>query len=554
MQPIPIGISNFKKLRTADYAFIDKSMLIADVVRSGAEVILLPRPRRFGKTLNLSMLHHFFDRSDPGGAVLFEGLTVCDHPDVMKHQGRYPVVFLTFKDVKFEDYDSCYQAIARIIARLFLTYKTAIEKAQPEHVDADMVHAIIDRKAHPVDLQDALALLTNLIERGTGIKPIVLLDEYDAPIHAGYRHGFYNKIISFMRNLLSGAFKDNDHLEKGVVTGILRIAKESIFSGFNNPDIHTILDEPYARHFGFTEEEVSNFLARRGLTDREAEIRSWYNGYRFGGHTVYNPWSIMKMAADPGAPLRSYWVNTSDNQLIQSLITKERAVLPEDLEILLRGDVLPKELDVNIVLNKMTSKSIWSMLTFSGYLKPETLTVDEGRYKCDLAVPNKEVRLFFEETVRNWIDEQAGPKGLSPLIQALLAEDMERLAAHFAEVVKSVLSYHDTAGSEPERVYHAFMLGLLVDLSGQYRIMSNRESGYGRYDINMIPKDQNRTGFVLEFKRVKERPAEETADEALAQIKERDYAAELRSAGVTRARAIGIAVDGKRTCISSALL
>ncbi|MDJ0837862.1 MAG: AAA family ATPase [Acidobacteriota bacterium] len=555
MQPIPVGISDFKKLREADFAFVDKSMLIADILRSGAEVTLLPRPRRFGKTLNLSMLRYFLDhRNETRNASLFEGLQVTAHPDVMKHQGRYPVVFVTFKDIKYSEFKHCESAIAKTLGHLFLDHREVITRADPKGVVKKSTEAIMDGTADFVDLSDALGLLTKLIEEGTGKKPIVLFDEYDAPIHAGYRHGYYDRIIEFMRNLLSGAFKDNPHLKTGVVTGILRVSKESIFSGFNNADVQTILDNSYARYFGFTEDEVSAFLARRGLADREEEVRTWYNGYRFGGQIIYNPWSIMKMAANPEAPLQPYWVNTSDNRLIQSLITDERAVRREDLEKLLRGELLAKVLDVDIVMNKMTAKAVWSMLTLSGYLKTETLVIDEGRFKSELTIPNKEVRLFYEESVRTWVDEQSGPQGFSPLIEALLAQDMDRLAVIFAEVVKSVLSYHDTAGNEPERVYHAFMLGLLVALRGRYRVVSNRESGFGRYDIIMIPEDERHTGIVFEFKRVEEKPPKETAKEALQQIIEREYAVELQAAGIQSIRAVGIAVDGKKTEICSALL
>jgi len=411
--------------------------------------------------------------------------------------------------------------------------------------------------AHTVTLQKSLGLLTELIHRATGVKPMVLIDEYDAPIHAGYHHGYYSDIIKFMRNLLSGAFKNNKHLEKGVLTGILRIAKESIFSGFNNPRVRTILDEEFSRHFGFTEPEISHILTYYDLEDRQGELRRWYNGYQFGSHTIYNPWSIMQYLTDAklaGSRAEAYWVNTSDNRLIYDLVVGENAIQQEELEALLRGETVHKEIETNIVMEGMTSDTVWSLLTLSGYLKPRTLKMEGGRYLCDLAIPNLEVRSFYDKTIRDWLKHQTGANGLKPLLTALLAQNMDALAKHFSDMVKGVLSFHDTAGNEPERVYHAFLLGLLVDLRGSYQVLSNRESGFGRYDIIMIPEDTDQPGFVFEFKRIKQQTPEATAALALQQIIERDYATDLREAGVQTIRAIGVAVDGKHTRISSAVL
>jgi len=549
---IPIGISDFKKLRTGDYYYVDKSELITDVVHSGAEIILLPRPRRFGKTINLSMLRYFFDMTLADGATLFEGLQVARDAEVMTHCGAYPVVFLTFKDVKYSDYQSCHDVLARILAELFLDHEEVIVKAKPRGIEQTMVKTIMDGTAKTADLQGALALVTKLLHRATGKKAIVLIDEYDAPIHAGYRHVYYAEIIAFMRNLLSGAFKDNNHLEKGVVTGILRVAKESIFSGFNNPRVRTILDEEFSDRFGFTETEVARLLSDFNLQDRTAEVKRWYNGYRFGPHTIYNPWSIMQYTTDARfatAKAEPYWVNTSDNKLVHDLIVGKNAIQSEDLETLLAGGAVRKQVNTNIVLDSLKSKAVWSMLTFSGYLKAEEVL--EGRFICDLAIPNLEVRTFFEETVRDWLDEQVGGNGLEPLLNALIGENMEALAHYFSEMVVGVLSFHDSAGKEPERVYHAFLLGILVNLRGQYRVTSNRESGFGRYDVCLIPVDPKGTGFVFEFKRVEKQTLQKTAKKALEQIITRNYATELLEAGVSTIRAIGVAIDGKRARIDS---
>ncbi|MDJ0838106.1 MAG: AAA family ATPase [Acidobacteriota bacterium] len=552
-RPIPIGVSNFEKLRTGNYYYVDKSLLIADVVRSGAEVILLSRPRRFGKTINLSMLHCFFDNA-VDNAELFKGLAVTECSDVWAHRGQYPTVFLTFKDLKFDTYDSCHRTLARQMARLFLHHEQVIEQAEPRGIDRKLVTDIIAGNAHTSDLQDALTLLTMLLHRATNRKVMVLIDEYDTPIHAGHHHGYYDEVVGFMHNLLSGALKDNHHLEKGILTGILRIAKESIFSGLNNMDVHTLLDEPFAEHFGFTTREVDRVLIDAGIPDRGEEIRNWYNGYRFGKETMYNPWSMMKLAANPQMPCRPYWVNTSDNQLTKDLIIEKKAIPTRELETLLRGETVHKVLETSQVLGDLDPDMVWSMLTFSGYLKPQTAEIISGDYHCELAVPNMEVRNFYDKTVRSWVRQQAGPGGLTPLIEALVAQDIDQLEKLFSDLVKGVLSFHDTAGNEPERVYQAFLLGMLVELRGTYRVQSNREAGYGRFDVLLAPDDKRKTGFIFEFKRIQSQTPEETLAEAMKQIKDRDYAAELREAGIGNIRAIAVAVDGKQTHLASEVL
>ena len=554
---IPIGISDFQKLRENGYYYVDKSMLIADVINSGAEVTLLPRPRRFGKTINLSMLRYFFDSGGQDGTGLFNNLKISDHAQLMQHQGAYPTLFLTLKDVKYSTYEDFFRAMADIIGQLFLDHGELLVEARPVGIEKRKVEAIRQGTAGNVDLQGALALLTKLLHRSTGQKVIVLIDEYDAPIHAGFLNGYYAEIIEFMRNFLSGAFKDNAHLQKGVVTGILRVANESIFSGFNNPRVCTLLDEAFSHHFGFTETEMEKILADFNLQHKQAEVRDWYNGYRFGSQTIYNPWSIMQYvneAADSGKRPEAYWINTSDNHLIGDLITDQNAVQPEELKCLLAGGTVDKEIDTNIVLNRLQSKSVWSMLTLSGYLKVVSNRLDADRVLHQLAIPNREVRSFFDGTVRDWLEDRVGGRGLDPLRDALLNEDMKLFGAHLAALVKGVLSFHDTAGAEPERVYHAFVLGMLVNLRGRYRVSSNRESGFGRYDLCLTPLDPNATGFIFEFKRSDELSPADTAKAALHQIVDRQYATEMRAAGIARIRAIGVAIDGKRAHVETRLL
>lgn len=552
MQQIPIGVSDFPEIRTENYYFVDKSMLIADVVRGGAKVTLLPRPRRFGKTLNLSMLHTFFTMDEDHGD-LFQDLAVAKHEDVMAHCGAYPTIFLTFKDLKFESYDQCYTALTGLLSSLFLEFEDQLEAAKPRGVEKQWVEDIFNGRAQDAIYQGSLALFSKLLHRATGRKVVILIDEYDMPIHVGFRHGYYQKIIGFMRNLLSGAYKDNKFLQKGVLTGIMRIAKESIFSGFNNSDVHTVLDNPYAQHFGFTWNEVDRILADTGQAERADQVKAWYNGYHVGDLTLFNPWSIMKMAAYPQSQLQAYWVNTSDNQLIRKLITEENAISNRELEILLSGNPVHKYLKTNVELSNLTTSSLWSMLTHSGYLTPRKTEMKDGIHYCELIIPNREVRAFFKETISEWSNEQTGKSSLNPVVEAILKDDMPRFSHYFTEAVVHALSYHDTAGNTPERVYHVFLLGMLVTLDEHYQIRSNRESGFGRYDIQLIPRDLGKTGYVFEFKQTESDP-ETAAQAALQQIRDNNYGADLRQAGVSAIRAVGVAMCGKQAAVETALL
>ena len=548
MKRIPIGISDFEDLRTKDYYFVDKSMLCADVVRSGAKVLLLPRPRRFGKTLGMSMLNCFFSDRSNKGAALFEGLAVTEHAEVMAHCGAYPTIFLTFKDQKHSSYSRMMQSMSMLISGLYLAHQDILKAAEPEGLEQKIVQAIIEGEANEVNLEGSLRLLTMLLHKATGKKVVVLIDEYDMPIHSAFNNGYYDEMVVFVRNLLSGVFKDNPHLEKGVLTGIMRIAKESIFSGLNNLKVHTLLDVPFSSHFGFTEPEVFDILTFTGQDHRSEEVKTWYNGYQIGSHTMYNPWSIMNVADAPESPLESHWVNTSDNRLIRDLVVNDRAMADDAFPTLLRGETIEMEIETNIVLEDIPDQALWSMMLFSGYLTALSIDRQTGYPVCTLAIPNREVRFFFEKTVRHWLVKQTGKSKLKPMLAALLEGNFDFFAHHFAQAVRHTLSYHDTGGDEPERVYHVFLLGMLMDLKQTYHIRSNRESGYGRYDIMIIPKEPGHPGFVFEFKQCNGDP-QIMAKEALDQIRQRDYVAELQAAGATPCHAIGVACSGKQVAL-----
>jgi len=557
---IPLGLSDFKKLRENGAYYVDKSLFIKEVINRPTEVLLLPRPRRFGKTLNLSMLRYFFEKREESLAHLFKGLFIEQDTDAMQHQGQSPVIFLSFKDCKETTAEKCFDQIRGLLNGLYLEYEALLYQELPPK-ERRNYDKITDERGNLVDLENALKFIMRWIHRQTGKRVIVLLDEYDTPIHAGHEYGYYEEIVVFMRNLLSGALKDNVDLEKGVLTGILRIAKESIFSGLNNIDILSLLRPEFQDCFGFTETEIKQLSEDFSLTDKQlAALKAWYNGYLFGDRVIYNPWSVLNFIASSDRFPRPYWINTSSNALLRDLVTHTEPGFQTQIESLLVGDSIQTPLNENIVMRDLTMRDeqdIWSLLVFSGYLKSESVGFSEDELIYDLTIPNREVRSFYRQTIRLWIQKTVGSQRLRDLLHSLTLADWKIFGKRLEEMVLSVLSYHDTAGDAPEQVYHAFVLGLLTHLSDRYIVRSNRESGYGRYDVLMIPRQVDEPGFVFEFKKI-DRPDEKTVKEAmqsaLQQIKVKQYAVELQAQGVKRIWGIGVVVDGKQVWVESVQL
>jgi len=553
----PIGVSDFKKLRKEERYYVDKSLLIQKVWESGADVLLLPRPRRFGKTLNLSMLRYFFEKTEDSNADLFDLLLISGQPEIMAHQGRYPLIYLTFKDVKESTWEDCLEKLKLLISmelrrHTHLFHTSLYDEEVRQHA------LLLNQEAGKSLCEQALFLSMQWINRATGQKIIVLIDEYDTPIHAGHHYGYYEEVILFMRNLLSGAFKDNSCLKKGVITGVLRISKESIFTGLNNISVSSIIRPEFSSYFGFTEPEVENMLNEFSV-EHPDEVKNWYNGYVFGNQVIYNPWSILNFLNSEDRQLQPFWIDSSSNDIVRDLILNGPISLRESVETLLRGESICSALPENIVLRDIaaTEENIWSLLTFSGYLKALNPRQEHTRIVYDLLIPNMEVLSFYEDTIQVWLRRQIGDHRLQQLLKALLQEDIAGFEQYLAEMVQTVLSYHDTSGDEPERVYHAFVLGLLVNLGSQYQVRSNRESGYGRYDMMLIPKDTRQTGFVFEFKKVNskyDKTPKTAMKNALKQIKDRHYALELRQAGVQKILGIGVVVHKKKVWVESVVL
>jgi hypothetical protein len=556
----PIGISDFRKLREQGLTYVDKTASIAQMLAATPEVLLFPRPRRFGKTLLMSTLRAFVERGDDDRAPLFGDLAIWNDPVARQHLARYPVVFMTFKDVKYRSWDECRRALAVEIARAFrahLVLRATLTGHAVERFDA-----IEQERADDVALATSLGSLCEILHQHHGERVVLLIDEYDTPIHAAYVHGYYDRAIEFFRNFLSGGLKDNLHLFKGVLTGILRVAKESIFSGLNNLHVFSLLHPAFGSAFGFTEPEVADLLDRAGLADRSAEVQRWYNGYVFGRTVVYNPWSVLSFLADApyGLKPQPYWLSTSSNDLIKDVLVRHAARMQPELEALLEGQRVVRAIDENVAFQELAHDPdvVWSLLVLSGYIRAEEHTPASalGPAKYSLSVPNAEVRQIYAGTFQQWMKVRLREGGgdLERLTRALLAGDAATFQAQLQAFATNVLSYHDTGLPDPEKLYHGFLLGLLAVLEPHHLVRSNRESGQGRPDVQIRPAVPGQPGVLLELKVA--RPGHTTLDEALAQglaqIAQKGYAAELRAAGAQPIHALAVAFDGKTVRVQAA--
>ncbi|MDM8520201.1 AAA family ATPase [Anaerolineales bacterium HSG6] len=557
-----IGQSDFRKFRLHDGYYVDKSLFIQEIIETGYLVLLLPRPRRFGKTLNLSMLRYFFEKIEPSQsgpeqgqrADLFTGLAIRDTPLFEKHQGRYPVIFLTFKDLKENSWQTMFQGVRNLIRAEFLRHSYILESDVLAYPEKRYFQAILDGKATQRDYSEALAQLSAFLAHFYHEEVVILIDEYDTPILSGYLRGYYQEVLTFMRNLLSGGLKDNEYLYKGVLTGILRVAKESIFSSLNNPGVFTVLSQEFNTVFGFTTSEVKAMLDYYDLSEQYNLVAQWYDGYLFGGEVIYNPWSVLNYVMSKDKQFRSYWLNTGSTELLDQLITRGGAELREELEQLLTGQTIIRPVYDSIVMRDLETHDdlLWSFLVFSGYLKCPPNFVRRNWY--ELTIPNEEIRLVYEDLVERWFKEKIKIPQLETMLAALEQGDIYLFERMLRMVVLEVMSYHDLSG-DPEKVYQALVLGMLVWLSPKYEIRTNREAGYGRYDMMFKPKlkpppkgegnNPNR-GIILEFKRVDDDQKPETVlEKALQQINDKAYTTELEAAGVTDILRLAVVFRGK---------
>lgn len=553
---LPIGISDFATLIKEDYTFIDKSLFIKDIIDDGAKIILLTRPRRFGKTLNMSMLKYFFsnDIKPDIKKDLFTGLNIKNTGEkYLQHQGKYPVVYLTFKDVKVSNYADAYAWLEKIISQLYSEYQEVLNEDFLKQEDKKVYQALLNGEATKVDLCNSLKNLSKYLYLYYGVKPIILLDEYDTPIQTAYMNNYYDEMVEFMRGFLGAALKDNECLYKAVITGILRVSQASLFSGLNNIAVYSLLRSDYGQYFGFIEEEVNSLLSLMHLDVSAQSIRNWYNGYTVGEYTVYNPWSIISCLKQKGE-LQPYWLATSDNKLLGKLLVQADGGIKGDFEKLLQGETVEKIIDESTVFLSLEKKhdALWGLLLFSGYLKVvETKMVGINKI-CSLALPNIEVSGVYLNLITEWFTDSIGWSNYKLFLSSLITGNIDLFGRILQEYMYESSSYFDFGRKATEQMYHVFILGLIVGLRDKYYIKSNSEIGTGRCDVLLIPKNKKQLGLVVEFKNAKEEDKlQQSVTEALQQIKDRRYDVELHQQGVKDILHVGIAFAGKKTLVAS---
>jgi hypothetical protein len=549
MKKLAIGEDDFKLLRQGNNYFVDKSLFIEEVIQDASRVLLFPRPRRFGKTLNMSMLQYFFtNKNTEENRRLFDGLAITKSQVFEQHFGQYPVVFLSFKSCKGDNYEKIYYSIRAVIARAFKEHKYIFEKDQFYQAEQDKFANIIEEIANESLLSESLLLLSEFLHRYYQKKVLILIDEYDTPVHEAYLNGFYQQAIDFLRILLGNALKGNEYLHKGILTSILRVSKESMFSDLNNVKVYSVLSEKYNTWFGFTQKETDQLLDDFGLKDSGNQVKNWYNGYYFGNEEIYNPWSILGFV-DTNGKLQPYWLSTSANALVHSLIKDSDKTVKKDIEDALNNTPVYSTIDENIAFNflKNSREHILSFLVQTGYLKARYHDFVGSDRIYQIEIPNIELSKIYYTVIETWFNESIGSKDLENMLKALISGDIELFEDILNVFVVNYLSFYQTSKDHIEKVYHAFVLGMLITLKESYHIESERESGYGRVDILMTPKNKTQPGIIIEMKKIRPRETTETAIiAALKQIEDRRYETTLRQQGCTNIMKVAVTFDGKR--------
>lgn len=549
-QKLPIGLSDFREVIEENYYYIDKTKLIDEVVDSSAKIILLPRPRRFGKTLNLSMLRYFFDKDEPS-KDLFNNLNIAQNGNVMSHLNQYPVIYLTFKDIKEANFDKSFDKIKSLISDEFLRHKKILDTLELEEIEKSKIDKILYKEASQVEYENSIKLLSHLLTLAYGQKCVVLIDEYDTPIQIGFIKGYYEEIVEFFKTFMGAVLKDNDrYLFKAVMTGILRVSKESIFSDLNNIKVYTLLDSAFSDKFGFTTGEVKMLLEDYQLSPNFTEVNKWYNGYNIGNTTILNPWPILNYV-DAKGQLDVYWANTSSNDIIRVLVENSDG-FRQDLKYLLKGQSVTKVINPNITFRdrdfNFNEEMLYSFLFFSGYLKCIDKEFKEGEHYCKLEIVNTECYYIFKKIISNWVSQSFTQPKVRLLLKSLTDGDLYTFERVFSDFIRDTLSYYDTAKSV-ESVYHAFFLGLLVNLN-DYEVVSNAEAGYGRVDIMIYHKsDKSQLAIVIELKSIdtlNNESKERALESATAQIIQKEYTTAISKKGYSNILAFGLVFDGKR--------
>ena len=548
MEGIGIGTSDFKKLRIKDYYYIDKTMYIKDILDNKSEIVLVTRPRRFGKTLNMSMLKYYFDCTKKDSKELFQGLKILEQEEKYTSKlGYYPVIYVTLKDAGLMNYNLMMMQLKTIMMEVYYEHRYVLEKEEMSEGERKIFNRMLSAEANDIDIMNSLKILSKILYQYYNKPVILLIDEYDVPLQNAYIQGYYEEAVSFYRTFYGATFKDNPYLEKTVITGVSRVAKESIFSGANNLDVYTVLDDEFSDDFGITEEEMEKAIQDFGIEEDRKEIKKWYDGYRIGNtEGIYNPWSILNYLKNK--QLMQYWVNTSSNDLIK-LVLKNSSTIKEKMERLLKDEEIevPINLETIIVGIENNEDNIWGLMLGTGYLKvTEVVNLAEHIYKVKL--PNYEIKLLFQQIINDWFRNKVMGNDLKSILKDLVTLNLDEFERKFRVLVKEMFSYMDVGENTAENFYHAFVLGMLVGLKDTYYVNSNRESGYGRYDIMLEPKDKNGNSFIMEFKvldDMEEKTIEDTIKNAKKQIEEKGYETNLREKGYRKITKMVYAFKGK---------
>lgn len=550
---LPIGISDYR-LASSEYYYVDKTMMIKEFLDERPMVSLFTRPRRFGKTLNMDMLRTFFEKTDEDTSVYFRDKKIWSCGQKYRdYQGKYPVIFISFKDVKRETWMETYAHITTILREEFERHSELLNSEKCSEYEKDYFKAILERDADSTDFMISLQSLSKMLDKHYGIPPIIIVDEYDTPIQQGYMRGFYDEVILFMRNLFSGGLKDNRHLSYGFLTGILRVAKESIFSGLNNLAVNSILDYQYSEYFGFTAEEVKEMACYYGAEEKFEEICAWYDGYRFGDSEIFNPWSVLNYFRNQCQP-KAFWQSTGNNEIIGEILADAGADIYERLHALLEGETFLTYIDTGVIYPQIKSNpsSVYSFLLVAGYLKVVKSDLSfSGDYMCEVALPNREITFVYNKEILQQLSYMIPQSTAISIQEALFSNNTKELQKQIRNLLLQTVSCYDTAG---ENFYHGLVLGLCVMMDNKYYISSNGESGEGRYDIQMLPKAESEPGILIELKAVKhssEEKLKQLSEIALEQIENRKYDTEMKTKGIKKIFKYGVAFSQKKVEITS---
>ncbi len=554
IRPLPIGIEDFKRLIDDEYYFVDKTLMIKELIESYTTIGLFTRPRRFGKTLNMSMIQYFFERTNESNAYLFDGLKISEYPECMKYQGQYPVISVSLKSMKQGTFEEAFDVFKDIIRAEILRHKSILlNNPTIEKTDLEKLTRFIELKADKSDYNTSIGFISALLASAYNKKVIILIDEYDVPLENAFHQGFYNDMVNLIRSVFESALKTNPSLDRAFLTGCLRVSRESIFTGLNNLDIFTIISPMFTDSFGFTPDEITDILKYYNLENKANEIKEWYDGYLFGGTQIYNPWStinhIKNLTANPNYPCKPYWSNTSSNEIIKRLIEESNDRTKNSIEELINGTPIKAQIfeDITYGTIDINSEYIWSFLLFTGYLKVisyETIG-DETYY--EMVIPNTEIKSIYKNTIRAWFTKKLNADSRTDILEAILNADAEKLEDLLCTWMSNTISCFD----EQENYYHGFVAGLVSGFNG-YMVVSNRESGNGRFDLVVKQRSKWHYAAILEFKIVdKYNKMLKACDEALKQIEDKDYEATLRDEEYENIAKLGICFCQKRCRVKS---